>query len=666
MPRAFRARLWLPAVLLFLTGVAPAAAGAAQKPTTCANLQSTIDSAANGDVITITESACSFAAPLTLPATHAAPFAITIQGSGTGTTLDGDDISNRILTGSVSAPSVLDLTLRNLVFRNGDSASNEGGGALWLQGNVGVTLDNDRFFNNKSGTSQPGGAVLIQSSRGGTTVVRNSTFGDGTTAGGNVAGSAGGGLAVQNSGTSIEVTASSFRANSASFPGGGLALTTDSAAATTTLDGNTITFNTAGFGGGGADIIGHPVTLTRNVFRSNSVLTGTAASTAGGGLSVSAGGLGGETLTQFANTFDANAIDQSVGPNFSAVGGGESIAGFQHITSLDDRYTSNTLPAPVGTGEAYGAGLAMRGCEGQSTDVAELGARNLVAAGNSAAGVVDGAGVYVGCEEAPTALTLLDSTVTGNAAGVAVSIGGVAGDGDDAITLRNSIVTRNPRGLDAAGFTSWTVTTSDVCGIDGSTPLLGAGNICAAPLLKDAGHGDVHQTTTSPTRDRGSNARVPATLKLDYEGQRRILGPLVDMGADEFRDRVRPKILSLKISPAKLVPGQSKATLAYRLSERARMAFTVSRVRPGRLVKGRCVKRTKDNAAKPKCKRLIRVGAFSAQAPAGPGSTQFDGRVGKQHRALAPGTYRIVAVAVDPQGNRSAGRFTTVTIDAQR
>ncbi|MFL5781671.1 MAG: hypothetical protein ACJ760_10195 [Thermoleophilaceae bacterium] len=666
MRSAAVARLAIPAVLLLAAGASPPGALAAQKSTTCANLQSTIDGSADGDVITISEASCALTSPLTLPIGHSPPLAITIRGSGTGTTLDGSGLSDRILTGDVTAPNVIDVTLSNLVFRDGTAPAGGSGGALHLTGNVGVTLDNDRFFDNKSDASQPGGAVYVQSTRGGTTVVRDSTFGDGTTAGANTAGRAGGALAVSNSGTAIEITSSSFRANSAGFPGGGLSLATDSSGGAITLDHNTIAFNQAGFSGGGADILGHPVTLRRNVFRGNSLHAGSAGFTTGGGLNVSAAGVAGVSLTQFGNVFDANAIDDSV-PDAGPRGGGERIGGFQHITSLDDHFTSNTLPAPLGTGEAYGAGLAMEGCEASSTDVAELEARNLVAAGNSGSGNVDGAGVYVGCDSAPTALTLLDSTVTGNTVGAGVSEGGIAGDGDDAITLRNSIVTANPNGLDAAGFSSWTVTTSDVCGLDGSTPLLGAGNICAAPKLRDTrpGHADVHQTAASPTLDRGSNATVPAALKFDYEGQRRILGPAVDMGADELLDAVRPKVLALAIKPAVFVPGSARATLSFRLSERARLAFTVARVRPGRRVKGHCVKRTKANAGKPKCKRLVPQGGFFVQAAAGRGSTQFDGRVGPNQRKLAPGTYRISAVAVDVQGNRSASRSTTVRLEGQ-
>jgi hypothetical protein len=66
--------------------------------------------------------------------------------------------------------------------------------------------------------------------------------------------------------------------------------------------------------------------------------------------------------------------------------------------------------------------------------------------------------------------------------------------------------------------------------------LPGAGNVCTDPLLVDPspGHADVHETQFSPTVDHGSSAAVPGTLTTDYEGDARIAGPVVDMGADEF------------------------------------------------------------------------------------------------------------------------------------
>src|SRR5207247_11469347 len=45
---------------------------------------------------------------------------------------------------------------------------------------------------------------------------------------------------------------------------------------------------------------------------------------------------------------------------------------------------------------------------------------------------------------------------------------------------------------------------------------------------------DVHQTPGSPTIDPGSSALVPPGLTTHYEGQARVVGAAVDMGADEF------------------------------------------------------------------------------------------------------------------------------------
>lgn len=655
----------LPAVALLLAvalGPAAPSANAALKNTDCDSLQDTIDAAANGDDIAITESECIFLTPLTLPSNRSAPFALTIRGGGLGTILDGGEFDTRILTGDVTAPNVLDLTLKNLVFRHGSSPT-EGGGALRLRGNVGATLDGVRFVHNQAGPNKSGGAALIESSRGGTTVVRNSAFGDGSLGSANTAGGGGGGLAVNNTGTSIEVTDSDFDLNAAGFGGGGLQLFTSSGGAIT-LDGNRVAHNAAATGGGGAEIVGTDVTLRNSSFDENSLGGGPAPSVDGGGLRVSAGGIGGASLSQFDNRFRDNTVAQGTGPNFGASGGGEAIAGFANITSRGDRLTNNGLPAPLGTGEAEGAGLAMEGCEALSTDVAQLRAESLAVAGNSAPGAVEGAGVYVGCELAPTALTLLDSTVSGNVANAQGSVGGVAGDGDDSLTLRNSIVTGNPGGADVAGFVSRTVTNSDACAAGGAAPLTGAGNICAAPKLVNSGPGaaNVHQTAASPTRDRGSNLAVPAALELDYDGQRRILGPAVDMGVDEFVDRVRPALNGFVATPRRFVAGSGSTLLSFRLSEPARITFRVASVKPGRRVNGRCVKPTDANRKRPKCRRTAFRGVLAADRPAGPGSVRFNGRLGPGSTKLAPGDYRISAVATDLQGNRSLTRVVPVRV----
>ena len=54
------------------------------------------------------------------------------------------------------------------------------------------------------------------------------------------------------------------------------------------------------------------------------------------------------------------------------------------------------------------------------------------------------------------------------------------------------------------------------------------------PLFVEEEGGDFHITFFSPCRDAGSNASVPPDVPEDFEGDERIAGGTVDMGADEF------------------------------------------------------------------------------------------------------------------------------------
>jgi hypothetical protein len=162
-------------------------------------------------------------------------------------------------------------------------------------------------------------------------------------------------------------------------------------------------------------------------------------------------------------------------------------------------------------------------------------------------------------------LELNDSTVAGNCidAGTGSDAPGIAGSGDDKLTLRNSIVYDTQATLPCAspaaaaevsGFTApnTAVTFTDLCA--GGAPFTGAGNICADPLLVNPHFGDYHETAASPTVDKGSNGLVPSGLTTDLEGQPRIIGSAVDMGADEFQ----PPLVAPPVSP----PGAGKDTLA--------------------------------------------------------------------------------------------------------
>lgn len=126
-------------------------------------------------------------------------------------------------------------------------------------------------------------------------------------------------------------------------------------------------------------------------------------------------------------------------------------------------------------------------------------------------------------------LTVTNCTFSGNSAengGGAISVAGTHVRIFNSILWNNSgtenefeIVTR-----EAQLYVSF----SD---IRGGYP--GRGNIDADPLFLSAVNGDLRLSSQSPCIDNG-NERAPHLPPTDFEGQRRVIGRRVDIGADEF------------------------------------------------------------------------------------------------------------------------------------
>jgi hypothetical protein len=93
-------------------------------------------------------------------------------------------------------------------------------------------------------------------------------------------------------------------------------------------------------------------------------------------------------------------------------------------------------------------------------------------------------------------------------------------------------------------------------------------------------------------------------------------------------------------------------TVRYSLSEPAIATFRVRRRTIGRRVGTSCRKLNRRNRRRPRCVRYVRAGSpFIHQGAEGSNSFRFTGRPG---RKLARGRYRLVLVATDVAGNRSA------------
>jgi hypothetical protein len=117
---------------------------------------------------------------------------------------------------------------------------------------------------------------------------------------------------------------------------------------------------------------------------------------------------------------------------------------------------------------------------------------------------------------------LTNCIVCGNSAHFIGGVSGIGGPGHSLI--KNSIVYYNSSGnYDTAPITN-------CC----TTPLSsGTGNFTNAPLFVNMAAGDFHLASNSPCINAGKNAFVSRTA--DYDGNPRIVGGTVDMGAYEFQ-----------------------------------------------------------------------------------------------------------------------------------
>ena len=332
-------------------------------------------------------------------------------------------------------------------------------------------------------------------------------------------GSNGGGVYIETFRGMITLSGNSFSNNSASSNGGGAYLS--AGAGSTNLNGNTFSNNSSSWNGGGAFISGGGIsshTLQNNIFDTNS------ANTDGGGLYIRGGQI---TLT--GNTFKNNTSSNSNGggvyipPDYSST-----------ITFSNNIFMSNS---------GYMGGGIYIGRNYVSTVILT----NNTLYNNTA--TMNGGGVYIFAMLDGITSRLYNNIIWGNMAN------GGGNDGDDLFI--NSDGDNNGTGATVELFNNNLGANSDLNTASSEDLVITVtnnythgNNITSNPMFVNAGGGDLHIQPASPCVDAGDN-NAPALPSVDMDGEIRIIGGVVDIGADEYNPpNTSPVINTFNANPS--------------------------------------------------------------------------------------------------------------------
>jgi hypothetical protein len=124
---------------------------------------------------------------------------------------------------------------------------------------------------------------------------------------------------------------------------------------------------------------------------------------------------------------------------------------------------------------------------------------------------------------------------------------------------------------------------------------------------------------------------------------------------------VSPRRWSRGNARPQLARAQVGTTISVRLSRAARVSLTFRRARPGRRVRGRCVRPTPRSRNRPRCTRHVTAGRYAFDGRSGLNRLRFQGRLTRSKR-LPLGGYRLVVRASDAGGTSApkTARFRIV------
>ena len=177
-------------------------------------------------------------------------------------------------------------------------------------------------------------------------------------------------------------------------------------------------------------------------------------------------------------------------------------------------------------------------------------------------------------------------------------------------------------------------------GTSTSSDSTGAGDVAVAAVTSLSG---LTPATTYHYRLVASNADGTTTGE-----DRTFTTPSTGDGSGA-KDTTPPAFLSASLSPSKV---RKTATLAFRLTEPARVAAVIEARLPGRRVGGKCVRQTRSNARRSRCTRFVTKARSAIAAHAGANSATLS-KLTAGHK-LPLGRYRLSLRATDAAGNASA------------
>jgi hypothetical protein len=442
-----------------------------------------------------------------------------------------------------SSPSI-----NSSVFTTNQASSQ--GGAIY-NNNSSPNIGNDQFTTN---TANQGGAIANLSGAGANIGGNQFTTNTATTLGG----------AIYNSSSAPSINSDTFTSNTAN-QGGAIA---DSAANNSSISSCTFNTNHAGQGGGVYVISSTNVSIDNSNFNGNTATTG---SKLGGGVfatnstlaitnsnfnsNTAAGGAAGAIY--FGSTTLTLTNDQFTGNTATLDGAVEAASGTANITSCT--FTSNTATGSVGAVYGVNANINIFSSSFYNNSAAgnagaiympsngNLQLVNSQFVGNSITpGGSGGSAIYLLGSATATIDndTFTDNTFGGGGGGH----GAVLWVGPRAVaTVTNSIFWNDPVYTATHPGNEYIVTwadsyntgTASVSFTNVKGGLAGTGNINADPEFvqnadpANSNFGDLHLQASSPCINVGRNASIPVGVTTDFDGNNRIIGNIVDMGAFE-------------------------------------------------------------------------------------------------------------------------------------